>query len=91
MTDKTGSAVGESAGAAMICVVCREDLPALVDGQYAHAECQKHPEWSASTTPEEFAVDEAISTGEISSATQDAMRKDIGVRLAAAAKETATP
>lgn len=75
----------------MICVVCYEDLPARVNGQFAHADCQKQPGWQASTCPSDFAVDEALATGDISIETQNAMRDDIGARLTAAAKETTTP
>lgn len=61
----------------MICVVCCEDLPALVDGQYAHAKCQKARDWHPSVSALDFAVDEALATGVISERTHDAMRGEI--------------
>lgn len=61
----------------MICVVCCEDLSTLVDGQYAHARCQKVPGWNPSVSALDFAVDEALATGGVSEQTHDAMRGEI--------------
>lgn len=75
----------------MICVVCREHLLALFDGQYAHEHCQKSPDWRAAVRALDFAVDEAISTGEISGRTQNAMREEIGRDFDAAVAKLEPP
>ena len=68
----------------MKCVVCYQTLAERVNGQYAHAKCQLRKGWEPSTSPSDFAVDEAIATGDISEETKAAMRGEIHDKFVAA-------